>query len=166
MYKNDEMYNLMQALNVEDNTEGLRYEKVLLATDAGRGRMHIRNLIDHVFLPLLRALVTTATSVTCWRRALRVRNKEKTIYCYSEAGARQSGDRTGRQTRDHALQGLGEISPKEFAQFIGKEMRLSKVEYAPKPEAVPILNFYMGKNTPSGKTTSWRNWWCGGGGNG
>src|SRR5215510_9101773 len=66
----------------------------------------------------------------------RVRNKEKAIYCKPEI------------TR---FKGLGEISPKEFAQFIGKEMRLSKVEYAPKPEHVPLLNFYMGKNTPERK---------------
>jgi len=184
MYKNDEMYNLMQSLNVEDNTEGLRYDKVILATDADVDGMHIRNLLITYFFKFFEQLVQSGHVFVLETPLFRVRNKEKTIYCYSEterdnavtelggnpacvAGAIAESDEAGprqakvqltvqhtaarRRPEITRFKGLGEISPKEFAQFIGKEMRLSKVEYASKPEAVPILNFYMGKNTPERK---------------
>ncbi len=178
MYKNDELYNLMQALNVEDNTEGLRYEKVILATDADVDGLHIRNLMITYFFRFFEQLVHDGHVYVLETPLFRVRTKEKTIYCYSEAerdnavaelgGQRAAGVPSADQTpadgtsgkmpeaRSRKIEitrfkGLGEISPKEFAQFIGKEMRLSKVEYAPKPEHVPLLNFYMGKNTPERK---------------
>ena len=81
----------------------------------------------------------------------RVRNKEKTIYCYSEAERDSSIKELGGKPEITRFKGLGEISPKEFSQFIGDEMKLSKVEYATKPEAQNILGFYMGKNTPERK---------------
>jgi DNA gyrase/topoisomerase IV subunit B len=81
----------------------------------------------------------------------RVRNKEKTIYCYSETERDAAIKELGGKPEITRFKGLGEISPKEFAQFIGKEMRLSQVEYAPKMQAAPIFNFYMGKNTPERK---------------
>jgi len=81
----------------------------------------------------------------------RVRNKEKTIYCYSEAERDSAAKQLGKNPEITRFKGLGEISPAEFKQFIGKEMRLSQVEYAPKPDAAGILTFYMGKNTPERK---------------
>jgi len=184
MYKNDELYNLMQSLNVEDNTEGLRYEKVILATDADVDGMHIRNLMITYFFRFFEQLVHDGHIYVLETPLFRVRNKEKTIYCYSEterdnavkelggkpacvaeADAANEQAQPGQTPAQGPIQhtsarrrpeitrfkGLGEISPKEFAQFIGKEMRLSKVEYAPKMEAAPIFNFYMGKNTPERK---------------
>ncbi len=151
MYKNDEMYNLMQSLNVEDNTEGLRYEKVILATDADVDGMHIRNLMITYFFRFFEQLVHDGRIFVLETPLFRVRNKEKTIYCYSETERDAAIKELGGRPEITRFKGLGEISPKEFAQFIGKEMRLSKVEYAPKMEAAPIFNFYMGKNTPERK---------------
>src|SRR5664280_1516097 len=151
MYKNDEMYNLMQSLNVEDNTEGLRYEKVILATDADVDGMHIRNLMITYFFRFFEQLVHDGRIFVLETPLFRVRNKEKTIYCYSEAERDSAVKELGGKPEITRFKGLGEISPKEFAQFIGKEMRLSQVEYAPKMQAAPIFNFYMGKNTPERK---------------
>jgi len=151
MYKNDEMYNLMQALNVEDNTEGVRYEKVILATDADVDGMHIRNLMITYFFRFFEQLVHDGHVYVLETPLFRVRNKEKTIYCYSESERDNAVKELGGKPEITRFKGLGEISPKEFAQFIGKEMRLSKVEYAPRAESGPIFNFYMGKNTPERK---------------
>ncbi|MCO5052508.1 MAG: toprim domain-containing protein [Verrucomicrobiae bacterium] len=151
MYKNDEMYNLMQALNVEDNTEGLRYEKVILATDADVDGMHIRNLMITYFFKFFEQLVQAGHVYVLETPLFRVRNKEKTIYCYSETERDNAVKELGGKPEITRFKGLGEISPKEFAQFIGKQMRLSKVEYAPRAESAPIFNFYMGKNTPERK---------------
>ena len=157
MYKNDEMYNLMQSLNVEDNTEGLRYEKVILATDADVDGMHIRNLMITYFFRFFEQLVHDGHVYVLETPLFRVRtgksgsHQEKTIYCYSETERDKAVTELGGKPEITRFKGLGEISPKEFAQFIGKEMRLSKVEYAPKVESGPIFTFYMGKNTPERK---------------
>jgi topoisomerase-4 subunit B len=151
VYKNDEMYNLMQALNIEDNLEGLRYDKVILATDADVDGLHIRNLMITYFFRFFDQLVHDGHLYVLETPLFRVRNKEKTIYCYSEAERDAAVKELGGKPEITRFKGLGEISPKEFAQFIGKEMRVSKVEYAPKTEASGILTFYMGKNTPERK---------------
>jgi topoisomerase-4 subunit B len=151
MYKNDELYNLMQALNVEDHTDGLRYEKVILATDADVDGMHIRNLMITYFFRFFEQLVHDGHVYVLETPLFRVRNKEKTIYCYSETERDNAVKELGGKPEITRFKGLGEISPKEFAQFIGKQMRLSKVEYAPRAESGPIFNFYMGKNTPERK---------------
>jgi topoisomerase-4 subunit B len=151
MYKNDEMYNLMQSLNVEDNTEGLRYDKIILATDADVDGMHIRNLMITYFFRFFEQLVHDGHVHVLETPLFRVRNKEKTIYCYSETERDNAVNELGGKPEITRFKGLGEISPREFAQFIGKEMRLSKIEYAPKAESGPIFNFYMGKNTPERK---------------
>ena len=151
MYKNDEMYNLMQALNVEDNPEGLRYDKVILATDADVDGMHIRNLMITYFFRFFEQLVHDGHVYVLETPLFRVRNKAETIYCYSEAERDTASAKLGGKPEITRFKGLGEISPKEFAQFIGKEMRLSKVEYAPRAESGPIFSFYMGKNTPERK---------------
>ena len=151
MYRNDEMYNLMQALSVEDTTDSLRYDKVILATDADVDGMHIRNLMITYFFKFFEQLVHDGHVYVLETPLFRVRNKEKTIYCYSEAERENAIKELGGKPEITRFKGLGEISPKEFAQFIGKQMRLSKVEYAPRGESGPIFNFYMGKNTPERK---------------
>jgi DNA gyrase subunit B/topoisomerase-4 subunit B len=151
MYKNDEMYNLMQALSVEDTTESLRYDKVILATDADVDGMHIRNLMITYFFKFFEQLVHDGHVYVLETPLFRVRNKDKTIYCYSETERDQATQELGGKPEITRFKGLGEISPREFAQFIGKDMRLSKVEYAPRVESGPIFDFYMGKNTPERK---------------
>jgi DNA gyrase subunit B/topoisomerase-4 subunit B len=151
VYKNDEMYNLMRSLDIEDNLEGLRYEKVVLATDADVDGLHIRNLLITYFFRFFDQLVHDGHLFVLETPLFRVRNKEQTIYCYSEAERDQAASKLGKSCEITRFKGLGEISPNEFKQFIGKEMRLSQVEYAPKHEVSGILGFYMGKNTPERK---------------
>jgi len=151
MYKNDEMYNLMQALNVEDTTDSLRFEKVILATDADVDGMHIRNLMITYFFKFFEQLVHEDRVWVLETPLFRVRNKQETIYCYSEAERDAASTKLGGKPEITRFKGLGEISPKEFQQFIGKGMRLSKVEYAPRAESGPIFDFYMGKNTSERK---------------
>jgi DNA gyrase subunit B/topoisomerase-4 subunit B len=151
VYKNDEMYNLMCALDIEDNLEGLRYDKVILATDADVDGLHIRNLLITYFYKFFEQLVHDGHLFVLETPLFRVRNKEKTIYCYSEAERDNAAKELGKNPEITRFKGLGEINPTEFKQFIGKEMRLSPVEYAPKHDATNILGFYMGKNTPERK---------------
>jgi DNA gyrase subunit B/topoisomerase-4 subunit B len=151
MYKNDEMYNLMQAMNVEDTTDSLRYEKVILATDADVDGMHIRNLMITYFFKFFEQLVHEERIWVLETPLFRVRNKQETIYCYSEAERDVAATKLGGKPEITRFKGLGEISPKEFQQFIGKGMRMSKVEYAPRAESGQIFDFYMGKNTPERK---------------
>jgi DNA gyrase subunit B/topoisomerase-4 subunit B len=151
VYKNDELYNLMRGLDIEDTLENLRYEKVILATDADVDGLHIRNLLITYFFRFFDQLVHDGHLYILETPLFRVRNKEKTIYCYSEAERDQAASQLGKSCEITRFKGLGEISPAEFKQFIGKDMRLSQVEYAPKVEASGILSFYMGKNTPERK---------------
>jgi topoisomerase-4 subunit B len=151
VYKNDEMYNLMRSLDIEDNLEGLRYEKVVLATDADVDGLHIRNLLITYFFRFFDQLVHDGHLFVLETPLFRVRNKEQTIYCYSEAERDQASAKLGKNCEITRFKGLGEISPNEFKQFIGKEMRLSQVEYATKQDVSGILGFYMGKNTPERK---------------
>lgn len=148
VYKNDEMYNLMRSLDIEDNIEGLRYEKVILATDADVDGLHIRNLLITYFFRFFEQLVHDGHLYILETPLFRVRNKEKTIYCYDEAARDRAAASIGKSAEITRFKGLGEISPAEFKQFIGKEMKLSQVEYAPKQDAGGIFDFYMGKNTP------------------
>jgi topoisomerase IV subunit B len=151
VYKNDEMYNLMRSLDIEDNMEGLRYDKVVLATDADVDGLHIRNLLITYFFRFFDQLVHEGHLFVLETPLFRVRNKEQTIYCYSEAERDQAAAKLGKNCEITRFKGLGEISPAEFKQFIGKEMRLSQVEYAPKHDVSGIFDFYMGKNTPERK---------------
>lgn len=151
VYKNDEMYNLMRSLDIEDNLERLRYEKVVLATDADVDGLHIRNLLITYFFKFFDQLVHDGHLFVLETPLFRVRNKEQTIYCYSEAERDEAAAKLGKNPEITRFKGLGEISPNEFKQFIGKEMRLSQVEYAPKQDVSGILGFYMGKNTPERK---------------
>jgi DNA gyrase subunit B/topoisomerase-4 subunit B len=151
VYKNDEMYNLMRSLDVEDNIENLRYEKVILATDADVDGLHIRNLLITYFFRFFDHLVQDGHLYVLETPLFRVRNKQETIYCYSEAERDAAASKLGANCEITRFKGLGEISPNEFKQFIGPQMRLSQVEYAPRSDSAGILGFYMGKNTPERK---------------
>ncbi len=151
VYKNDELYNLMRSLDIEDNTSALRYEKVILATDADVDGLHIRNLLITYFFRFFEQLVHDGHLFVLETPLFRARNKEQTLYCYSEAERDEARKKLGANCEITRFKGLGEISPSEFKQFIGQQMRLSQVEYAPKPETAGILTFYMGKNTPERK---------------
>jgi topoisomerase-4 subunit B len=151
VYKNDEMYNLMRALDIEDNISHLRYEKVILATDADVDGLHIRNLLITYFYKFFEQLVHDGHLFVLETPLFRVRNKQQTMYCYSEAERDEAAKKIGASAEITRFKGLGEISPGEFKQFIGPGMRLSQVEGAPKMDAHNILSFYMGKNTPERK---------------
>ena len=151
VYKNDEMYNLMRSLDIEDNLERLRYEKVILATDADVDGLHIRNLLITYFFKFFEQLVHDGHLYVLETPLFRVRDKKETIYCYSEAERDQAQSKLGKNAEITRFKGLGEISPGEFKQFIGKEMRLSQVEYSARPDSTGIFNFYMGRNTPERK---------------
>jgi topoisomerase IV subunit B len=113
--------------------------------------MHIRNLMITYFFRFFEQPVHDGHVYVLETPLFRVRNKEKTIFCYSENERDNAVKELGGRPEITRFKGLGEISPKEFAQFIVKEMRLSKIEYALKAESGPIFNFYMGKNTPERK---------------
>lgn len=151
VYKNDEMYNLMRALDIEDTISNLRYEKVILATDADVDGLHIRNLLITYFYKFFEQLVHDGHVYVLETPLFRVRNKKETHYCYSEQERDVAAHKLGASAEITRFKGLGEISPGEFKQFIGKEMRLTQVETATKSEAQNILTFYMGKNTPERK---------------
>jgi topoisomerase IV subunit B len=151
VYKNDEMYNLMRALDIEDTIANLRYEKVILATDADVDGLHIRNLLITYFYKFFEQLVHDGHLWVLETPLFRVRNKKETHYCYSEEERDVAAKKLGASAEITRFKGLGEISPGEFKQFIGKEMRLTQVETASKAEAQNILAFYMGKNTPERK---------------
>src|SRR6059036_1800969 len=129
----------MRSLDIEDSIEHLRYEKVILATDADVDGLHIRNLMITYFFKFFDPLIHDGHLFVLETPLFRVRNKEKTIYCYSEAERNEASTALGKNCEITRFKGLGEISPNEFKQFIGDEMRLSQVEYAPKPDSATIF---------------------------
>ena len=149
MYENEELYNLMRALNIEDSTSGLRFGKVIMATDADVDGLHIRNLLLTFFLRFFAPLVYSGRLYILETPLFRVRNKKETRYCYSEA-ERDAAAKSLRGPEITRFKGLGEISPAEFKAFIGPKMRLTpvRVEKFQEPTIPPILRFYMGGNTP------------------
>lgn len=152
LYKNEEMYNLMSALNIEDDLSHLRYSKVILATDADVDGMHIRNLLITFFLTYFEGLVLNGHLHILETPLFKVRNKERTIYCYSEEEKNQAAAELKRGVEITRFKGLGEISPDEFKQFIAKDIRLLPVMIQNLSDIKPTLEFYMGKNTPARKT--------------
>jgi len=147
VYKNEELYNIMRALGVEDGLEGLRYNRVVIATDADVDGMHIRNLLLTYFLRYFEELVITGHVYILETPLFRVRNKKETVYCYSEA----ERDAAAESLRNHEItrfKGLGEISPGEFKQFISDDDHLQQVTVGSMGDVKQALDFYMGKNTP------------------
>lgn len=151
LYKNEEMYNLMSALNVEEDVGNLRYNKVVLATDADVDGMHIRNLLVTFFLTYFEGLVLNGHLFILETPLFKVRNKEKTVYCYSEEEKNRAEAELKRGVEITRFKGLGEISPEEFKQFIAKDIRLLPVVIQNLSDIKPTLEFYMGKNTPTRK---------------
>ena len=151
MYKNEELYYIMRALDIEDNLETLRYNKVIIATDADQDGLHIRNLLLTYFLTYFENLVANGHLYILETPIYRVRTKKETIYCYDDDEKDAAMEKLGRGTEITRFKGLGEISPKEFGQFIGKDIRLIDVIIDKKSEIPELLEFFMGKNTPKRK---------------
>jgi topoisomerase-4 subunit B len=148
VYENEEFNLLQHALNIEDGLDGLRYNKVIIATDADVDGMHIRLLLMTFFLQFFPDLVKAGHVYILETPLFRVRNKKETIYCYSEEEKQAAMQKLGNKPEITRFKGLGEISPDEFATFIGEDIRLQPVLIDKDKHLVKILEFYMGKNTP------------------
>jgi topoisomerase-4 subunit B len=147
IYQNEELYSMMMALGIEESVENLRYNKIILATDADVDGFHIRNLLMTFFLNYFEELVITGHVYILETPLFRVRNKKETRYCYTEK-ERSEACKALRDPEVTRFKGLGEISPKEFGQFIGDDMRIVKMDIKSVHAVPKTLEFYMGKNTP------------------
>lgn len=147
IYKNEELYNLMMALGIENDIENLRYDKIVVATDADVDGFHIRNLLLTFFLNYFEELIIAGHIHILETPLFRVRNKKETRYCYSEK-ERDKALKAISSPEVTRFKGLGEISPKEFGQFIGDDIRLVPVNVKTIKSIPETLEFYMGKNTP------------------
>jgi len=148
VYENEEFNLLQAALNIEDGLENLRYNNVVIATDADVDGMHIRLLLITFFLQFFPDLVKHGHLYILQTPLFRVRNKKETIYCYTEEEKEAAIHKLGQNTEITRFKGLGEISPEEFKHFIGKGMRLDPVRLRKDELISEFLSFYMGKNTP------------------
>lgn len=147
IYKNEELFNIMKALGIEDGIEGLRYGKVVIATDADDDGYHIRILLMTYFLNFFEELVTSGRLYILETPLFRVRNKKEIRYCYSEA----ERDQAVGEVKDPEVtrfKGLGEIDPSEFGEFIGKDIKLIPVTVNGIKDLSKTMTFYMGDNTP------------------
>jgi topoisomerase IV subunit B len=151
LYKNEEMFNVMNALNIEEDISSLRYQKVILATDADVDGMHIRNLLITFFLTYFEGLVLNGHLFILETPLYKVRNKEKTIYCFTEEERNKAQKELKKGLEVTRFKGLGEISPNEFKQFINENMRLLPVTVQNFSDIKQTLSFFMGKNTPERK---------------
>jgi topoisomerase-4 subunit B len=147
VYENEEFNLLQHALNIEDGIEGLRYNKIVFATDADVDGMHIRLLLMTFFLQFFPDLVKNGHVYVLDTPLFRVRNKQETIYCYDEAEKQAAIKKLGAKPEITRFKGLGEISPDEFARFIGPDMKVQPVLIMPETHIQQILEYYMGKNT-------------------
>ena len=147
VYENEEFNLLQAALNIEDGLEGLRYNKVIIATDADVDGMHIRLLLITFFLQFFPDLIKRNHVYILQTPLFRVRNRQKTWYCYSEEERLAAIAAAGKNPEITRFKGLGEISPDEFKHFIGKDMRLEQVSLRKTDLVKELLEFYMGKNT-------------------
>ena len=148
VYQNEEFSLLQHALNIEDSIEELRYNKIVIATDADVDGMHIRLLILTFFLQFYPELVRNGHVYILQTPLFRVRNKNKTIYAYSDNEKNIATENIGGKVEITRFKGLGEISPYEFKDFIGENIKLEPVTYKGDESIQDILSYYMGKNTP------------------
>jgi topoisomerase-4 subunit B len=139
---------LQSALNIDESLENLRYNNVVIATDADVDGMHIRLLLMTFFLQFYPDLVKACHLYILQTPLFRVRDKKETIYCYSEEEKQEALQKLGGRSEITRFKGLGEISPDEFSHFIGKSMRLEPVLLERESPTKRLLEFYMGKNTP------------------
>ncbi|HTX74370.1 MAG TPA: toprim domain-containing protein [Rectinemataceae bacterium] len=149
IYKNEELYNMMMALGIENDLEGLRYARVVVATDADYDGYHIRNLLLTFFLTFFEELIVQGRVHILETPLFRVRTKKDTRYCYSARERDDAVKALGQGAEVTRFKGLGEISPSEFGQFIGPDMRLIRVDIQTLKAVPEVLEFYMGKNTPT-----------------
>ena len=148
VYENEEFNLLQAALNIENSMEDLRYNNIVIATDADVDGMHIRLLIITFFLQFFPELIKNGHLYILQTPIFRVRNKEKTHYCYSDAEKNEILNSSNSKFEITRFKGLGEISPDEFKNFIGDDMRLDPVVIDHSTTIENLLSFYMGKNTP------------------
>ena len=148
VYENEEFNLLQHALNIEDGMDGLRYNRIVIATDADVDGMHIRLLMLTFFLQFFPDLVRNGHVYILETPLFRVRNKKETIYCYTDEERRAAIAKLGPKPEITRFKGLGEISPDEFAGFIGEDIRLQPVILRKDTSVPSILDYYMGKNTP------------------
>ncbi|MGB0254578.1 MAG: DNA topoisomerase IV subunit B [Flavobacteriaceae bacterium] len=148
VYENEEFNLLQAALNIEESMEDLRYNNIVIATDADVDGMHIRLLLITFFLQFFPELIKDGHLYILQTPLFRVRNKKKTIYCYSEQERINALEELGKQAEITRFKGLGEISPDEFKHFIGDDIRLDPVMLDKNMTIDELLSFYMGKNTP------------------
>ena len=149
VYENEEFNLLQHALNIEEGYEGLRYNNIVFATDADVDGMHIRLLLMTFFLQFFPDLVKNGHVYILETPLFRVRNKQETIYCYNESEKQEATRKLGSKPETTRFKGLGEISPDEFARFISSDMKLQPVMLLPETHIQQLLEYYMGKNTPS-----------------
>lgn len=147
-YENEEFNLLQHAMNIEEDLEELRYNRIILATDADVDGMHIRLLMITFFLQFFPEVIRRGHLHVLQTPLFRVRNKKETFYCYSEDEKLRSMEKCGRNPEITRFKGLGEISPDEFKHFIGPKMRLEPVLMPEHKNIKELLTFYMGKNTP------------------
>ncbi|MFN9596444.1 MAG: toprim domain-containing protein, partial [Bacteroidota bacterium] len=148
VYENEEFNLLQNALNIEDGVESLRYNRIVIATDADVDGMHIRLLLMTFFLQFFPDVVRNGHLYILQTPLFRVRNKKETIYCYNEQERLQAIEKLKPKPEITRFKGLGEISPDEFKAFIGKKMRIEQVELQGETALHALLDYYMGKNTP------------------
>jgi len=148
VYENEEFNLLQAALNIEEGMEDLRYNKVIIATDADVDGMHIRLLLITFFLQFFPELIRKGHVYILQTPLFRVRNKQKTFYCYSEDEKVKAINKLRGKPEITRFKGLGEISPDEFKHFIGKDIRLDPVQMKKHESVAEMLSYYMGKNTP------------------
>ena len=147
VYENEEFNLLQAALNIEEDMDNLRYNKVVIATDADVDGMHIRLLMMTFFLQFFPEVIRQGHLFVLQTPLFRVRNKKETLYCYSEEERLKAVARCGANAEITRFKGLGEISPDEFKEFIGENMRLDKVRITKDDPIHDLLEFYMGKNS-------------------
>jgi topoisomerase-4 subunit B len=148
VYENEEFNLLQHALNIEDGLEGLRYNRIVVATDADVDGMHIRLLLLTFFLQFFPDLVRNGHLFILETPLFRVRNKKETKYCYTDAERIAAIEKLGPKPEITRFKGLGEISPEEFGNFIGEDIRLEPVILQKESSIQKLLTYFMGKNTP------------------
>jgi topoisomerase-4 subunit B len=148
VYENEEFNLLQHALDIENGVENLRFNRIVIATDADVDGMHIRLLLMTFFLQFFPDLVRNGHLYILETPLFRVRNKKETIYCYSEEEKVAAVSKLGAKPEITRFKGLGEISPGEFGKFIGEEMKLEPIILQKETSIQKLLTYYMGKNTP------------------
>ena len=151
LYKNEEFFNLIKTLDIEETLDHLRYGKIIFATDADVDGLHIRMLLATFFMRFYRQLITDGRVYILETPLFRVRNKKEQYYCFSDREREEAIRKCGRGCEITRFKGLGELNAKEFKDFIGPDMRLTPVTCSDDVDVEKTIKFYMGANTPERK---------------